>query len=220
MSAILRFRDSQDPTKFHDVPAIRGYSAYQIAVKNGYSGTEAQWVASITGVEGKSAYEVAKETGYTGTKADWILSLKGEKGDTGAPGTNGVDGKSAYQLAVQEGYDGTLTAWLASLKGPKGDTGNSGVTSFNTRTGAIMPASGDYDADKITETSTKKFVSPTEKTTWNAKLDKAGGTMTGAIVASYDSTKTKQVLNCQISTTDLTAGTSTLESGVLYIVYE
>lgn len=217
MSAILRFRDTVDKTKFHDIPAIRGYSAYQIAVKNGYTGTEAEWVASITGVEGKSAYEVAKETGYTGTKAEWILSLKGEKGDTGA---NGVDGKSAYQLAVQEGYEGSLTAWLASLKGPKGDTGNSGVTSFNTRTGAIVPASGDYDADKITETNTKKFVSPTEKTTWNAKLDKAGGTMTGAIVASYDSTKTKQVFNCQVSTTNLTAGTSTLESGVLYIVYE
>lgn len=217
MSAILRFRDTVDKTKFHDVPAIRGYSAYQIAVKNGYTGTEAEWVVSITGVEGKSAYEVAKETGYTGTKAEWILSLKGEKGDTGA---NGVDGKSAYQLAVQEGYEGSLTAWLASLKGPKGDTGNSGVTSFNTRTGAIVPTSWDYDADKIAETSTKKFVSPTEKTTWNAKLDKAGGTMTGAIVASYDSTKTKQVFNCQMSTTDLTAGTSTLESGVLYIVYE
>ena len=180
MSAILRFRDTVDKTKFHDVPAIRGYSAYQIAVKNGYSGTEAEWVASITGVEGKSAYEVAKETGYTGTKAEWILSLKGEKGDTGA---NGVDGKSAYQLAVQEGYEGSLTAWLASLKGPKGDRGDSGVTSFNARTGAIVPASGDYDADKITETSTKKFVSPTEKTTWNATLDKAGGTMSGAIVA-------------------------------------
>lgn len=214
MSAILRFRDTVDKTKFHDVPAIRGYSAYQVAVKNGYSGTEAEWVASITGVEGKSAYEVAKETGYTGTKAEWILSLKGEKGDTGA------DGKNAYQLAVQEGYEGSLTAWLASLKGPKGDKGDSGVTSFNARTGAILPASGDYNADQITETETNKFVSPDEKTTWNAKLDRAGGTMTGAIVAHYDSTKTKQVFNCQMSTTDLTAGTSTLESGVLYIVYE
>jgi hypothetical protein len=217
MSAILRFRDTVDKTKFHDVPAIRGYSAYQIAVKNGYTGTEAEWVASITGVEGKSAYEVAKETGYTGTKAEWILSLKGEKGDTGA---NGVDGKNAYQLAVQEGYEGSLTAWLASLKGPKGDKGDAGVTSFNNRTGAIMPASGDYDADKITETETNKFVSPAEKATWDGKLDKAGGTMTGAIVAHYDSTKTKQVFNCQVSTTNLTAGTSTLESGVLYIVYE
>lgn len=217
MSAILRFRDTVDKTKFHDVPAIRGYSAYQVAVKNGYSGTEAEWVASITGVEGKSAYDVAKETGYTGTKAEWILSLKGEKGDTGA---DGADGKSAYQLAVQEGYEGSLTAWLASLKGPKGDKGDSGVTSFNARTGAILPASGDYNADQITETETNKFVSPTEKTTWNAKLDKAGGTMSGAIVASYDSTKTKQVFNCQVSTTNLTAGTSTLENGVLYIVYE
>lgn len=127
MSVILRFRDTTDPTKFHDVKALRGLSAYQLAVKNGYTGTEQQWLASITGVEGKSAYEVAKETGYTGTKAEWLASLKGEngdkgdKGDTGAPGTNGTngtDGKSAYQLAQDGGYTGTQAQWLDSLKAP------------------------------------------------------------------------------------------------------
>lgn len=121
MSAILRFRDTTDKTKFHDVPAIRGYSAYQIAVKNGYAGTEKEWIASIIGVEGKSAYEVAKETGYTGTKAEWIASLKGEKGDPGIkgdPGNNGANGQSAYQIAVQKGFVGDEESWLASLKAP------------------------------------------------------------------------------------------------------
>lgn len=127
MSVILRFRDTTDPTKFHGVKALRGLSAYQLAVKNGYTGTEAAWLTSITGVEGKSAYEVAKETGYTGTKAEWIASLKGEKGDkgdkgepgtAGSNGTNGTDGKSAYQLAQDGGYTGTQAQWLASLKAP------------------------------------------------------------------------------------------------------
>lgn len=214
MSAILKVKDNNGVV--HDIPAIRGYSAYQIAVKNGYTGTEAQWIASVTGVEGKSAYEVAKTEGYTGTKAEWLTSLKGEKGDTGA---TGPQGSSAYDVAVAEGYEGSKAMWLASLKGPKGDTG--GVASFNGRAGAITPETGDYTAEKITESESKRFVSDEEKTTWNGKLNKSGGTMTGTLVAgAYSSTADKQVINCIMSTTDLTAGTSPLATGVLYIVYE
>ena len=212
MSAILRFRDTVDKTKFHDIKVLRGYSAYQIAVRNGYEGSEAEWIASVTGVEGKSAYEIAKQEGYTGTKAEWLASLKGE---------TGADGKSAYQLAQDAGFEGTMTEWLASLKGPKGETGNAGMISFNDRAGEVVPASGDYNADQITETEMKKFVSPTEKETWNGKLDNSGGIMTGTLVTGpYSSAAAKQVLNCIVSTTDLTAGTSELETGVLYIVYE
>lgn len=39
-----------------------------------------------TGPDGKSAYEVAKANGYTGTEAEWLASLKGEKGDKGTNG--------------------------------------------------------------------------------------------------------------------------------------
>ncbi|WP_233981743.1 discoidin domain-containing protein [Pectobacterium versatile] len=45
----------------------------------------------------------------------------------------------------------------------------SGVSSVFGRTGAVAAQNGDYDADKITETATRKFASPTEKTAWNAK---------------------------------------------------
>ena len=95
---LLRIKDENGV--WHDVEAIRGLSAYQLAVKNGYTGTEEQWLASITGVEGKSAYQVAKEEGFEGTETEWLASLKGDKGDAGAKGDTGNDGKSAYQLAV------------------------------------------------------------------------------------------------------------------------
>ena len=45
-----------------------------------------------------------------------------------------------------------------------------GVGAFNSRTGNVTPSTGDYTADQITET-TKKFVTTTEKNTWNAKQD-------------------------------------------------
>ena len=102
---LLRIKDENGV--WHDVEAIRGLSAYQLAVKNGYTGTEEQWLSSITGVEGKSAYQVAKEEGFEGTETEWLASLKGAKGD---------QGKSAYQVAQDGGYTGTEEEWLESLK--------------------------------------------------------------------------------------------------------
>lgn len=60
-------------------PAVDTYglSAYDIAVKNGYIGTEVAWLGSL---HGASAYEVALENGFVGTEAEWLASLKGEPG--------------------------------------------------------------------------------------------------------------------------------------------
>ena len=44
------------------------------------------------GADGKSAYEVALQNGFTGTEADWLESLKGQKGDIGEPGAAGAKG--------------------------------------------------------------------------------------------------------------------------------
>lgn len=37
---------------------------------------------ATTGQEGRSAYESAVKNGYTGTEANWVASLKGEPGDS------------------------------------------------------------------------------------------------------------------------------------------
>lgn len=85
----------------------RGFSAYEVAVHDGYEGTEEEWLLSL---HGKSAYEIAVELGYEGTEEQWLASLVGPAGE------------SAYQLAVDQGYEGTLAEWLASLKGPAGES--------------------------------------------------------------------------------------------------
>jgi hypothetical protein len=52
-------------------------------------------------------------------------------------------------------------------------------------------------------------------------LGKAGGTMTGAVVVGgTQDGATAQARNIVLSTTDLTAGTSTLATGTVYMVYE
>mgnify|MGYP000050636446 CR=1 FL=1 len=84
------------------------------------------------GTDGKSAYQIAVEQGYQGSESDWLSSLKGDKGDkgnTGAkgnPGQDGAEGKSAYAIAVEHGYEDSEEKWLLSLKGEKGDTGERG----------------------------------------------------------------------------------------------
>lgn len=46
------------------------------------------------GANGKSAYEVAVANGYSGTQAQWLASLKGADGAPGKDGSNGKDGQT------------------------------------------------------------------------------------------------------------------------------
>lgn len=122
----------------------RGYSAYDIAVLEGFAGTEAEWVESLKGAKGdvgatgpKGAKGDTGEKGAKGDKGDTgATGAKGDKGDTGAKGS---DGKSAYELAVEAGFQGTEEAWFASLKGTKGDTGAKGDKGDTGATGATGP---------------------------------------------------------------------------------
>lgn len=72
-----------------------GKSAYDIAVENGFIGTEQQWLDSlrgkdgtngIDGEDGKSAYQIAVDNGFVGTETEWLASLKGKDGLNGKDG--------------------------------------------------------------------------------------------------------------------------------------
>ena len=101
-----------------------GPSAYEVAVSNGFEGSETDWLTSLKG-----------EKGDKGDKGDQgPQGLKGDKGDQGIPGTSGgpsggvgPQGDSAYQVAVNNGFVGTEQDWLTSLKGDKGDQGPQGL---------------------------------------------------------------------------------------------
>ena len=75
---------------------------------------------------GKSAYQVAVENGFVGTEVEWLASLQGAKGDTGLDGAFAGQGYSAYEIAVINGYVGTEVEWLISLKGERGIQGIQG----------------------------------------------------------------------------------------------
>lgn len=67
-----------------------------------------------------------------------------------------------------------LTNWITGQSATV-----SGVSSVFGRTDSIVATAGDYNADQITETSTRAFVTPSQKATWSAKQDKltAGSTI-------------------------------------------
>lgn len=122
-----------------------------VAVANGLKGD--------TGADGLSAYQIAVINGYQGSQTEWLASLVGAKGDKGEKGNPGKDFKIVKTFPsiaemngtgfsdgdftmiasdVNDPDDGKLYVWngtgftyiadLSGSQGIKGDTGNTGDT--------------------------------------------------------------------------------------------
>ena len=118
------------------VSGTRGYSAYEIAVQNGFVGTEQEWLdslvgpqgeqgtpfdeltpeqkAEITGQEGKSAYEIAVENGFIGTEQDWVNSFLTPDGYYNKTEINNKFDKKPY-------YYNTVTLMISDTSLKEGD---------------------------------------------------------------------------------------------------
>lgn len=53
------------------------------------------------GRDGKSAYEIAVRDGFEGTEEEWLASLKGERGKDGKDGENGKDGEKGFSPSIE-----------------------------------------------------------------------------------------------------------------------
>ena len=124
-------------------------TAYAIAVKNGYRGTETDWIASLKGAKGDKGDKGEKgDTGETGPKGD-----TGDTGPQGPAGTNGVDGAAATIQA------GTVTSLPSTATPTVTNSGNTSAAVFNFGipkgekgdTGAQGPAGQDGSDANVTE---------------------------------------------------------------------
>ena len=111
-----------------DLP--RGKSAYEVAVENGFSGTETEWLASLKGATGAPGADgkdgTDGKTPYVGDNGNWYIGAddtgkpsrgaKGDKGEKGEKGAQGIQGEQGIQGVQGEKGD----------KGEKGDTGAQG----------------------------------------------------------------------------------------------
>lgn len=78
-----------------------------------------------------------------------------------------ADGDIVEQLDTHSlySYDSSTNTWLLISQPAVGEL----VTSVFGRTGDVLAQTGDYSGDQITQDSTHRFVTDTEKTTWNGK---------------------------------------------------
>ena len=119
------------------------------------------------GAAGKSAYEVALQNGFTGTEADWLTSLKGQKGDAGEPGATGAKGDPGEK--GDRGEPGTSgEKGERGEKGEKGDAGTPGKDGVNGKDGTNGVdgkdgADGYSPTATVTETDAGAVISITDK---------------------------------------------------------
>lgn len=92
----------------------RGWSAYEVAVQNGYEGTEAEWLASLKGKDGLTSHKVANnltttEDGYVlDARQGALLKEQLDSNQTATAGKVGVD--SIVNDLTTGGADKVLSA--------------------------------------------------------------------------------------------------------------
>ena len=107
---------------------IRGYSAYNIAVMEGYEGTIDEWLESLIGPKGDKG-----DPGPQGEKGDIGLpGIDGEPGSKGDKGDKGDTGNGIYAVVLRADY--TLSIYFTdgsvyntpSIRGREGAVGPTG----------------------------------------------------------------------------------------------
>ena len=146
-----------------------GKSAYEIAVQNGYDGTESDWLESLKGQKGDTG-----EPGTAGAKGD--PGEKGDQGEPGTPGKNGVNGKDgANGINGKDGVDGfspVATVTETDTGATITITDKTGTTTATVKNGTNAEATlwGDYtpgcEEGESAKYCTAKLVTVTGKQTW------------------------------------------------------
>lgn len=118
----------------------QGLSVYQVAVLNGFVGTEVEWLASLVGPKGDIGPQgpagpqgIQGPTGPQGIQG--IQGLKGDKGEKGDRGLQGIQGEVGPQ--GPQGLKGETGA--QGPQGLKGDTGAQGLQGIQGIQGEVGP---------------------------------------------------------------------------------
>lgn len=141
------------------------------------------------GENGKSAYEIAVQNGYDGTETDWLESLKGQKGDTGEPGATGAKGDHGEK--GDQGEPGTPgEKGERGEKGEKGDAGTPGKDGVNGKDGTNgvdgkNGTDGYSPTATVTETDAGAVISITDKNGTTTATVKNGTSGTSVDLSDY-----------------------------------
>ncbi|MBG0839010.1 hypothetical protein [Ectopseudomonas toyotomiensis] len=183
-----------DPVPFQG-PA--GESAYQIAVNNGFVGTEAEWLEALAGADGTNGTDGADGLSITGATIDvnghllltlsnstvldagYVVGPAGEDGVDGTDGTNGTDGRGIASMAI-DGSNHLIITYTDSTTEDAGLIPGSGGSAVWGGIGGTLSDQTDL-ADALAEkvdTVAGKGLSTEDYTT--AEKAKLGGVAAGA----------------------------------------
>lgn len=132
-----------------------GKSAYEIAVDNGFKGTEAEWLYSLKGDVGVGIYTVEKNIDnelivvLTDGSVIELGNIKGDRGPQGEKGDKGEDGVGIDEVYILDGnlYVKKSTDTEAiNLGSVKGDPATNIVQSVNGYTGIVKLTASDVGA--------------------------------------------------------------------------
>lgn len=161
---VRRFASNYAPANGHAENPSYYLTAYGLAVKNGFQGTEQEWLESITGPPGppgRSAYEYAVAGGYTGTEAEFALqmgreltvakisaAMQAHMTATGNPHKVSAEEIGAVSKAVFEGAMELLEAHVQNKENPHGVTRESLGAAEEDHTHQVADISG-LDAEVL-----------------------------------------------------------------------
>lgn len=167
-----------DSQNYMEIPGVGGKSAYEIAVADGFEGTESEYLESLVG---KDAYQIAVSEGFQGTQPEWLASLKAKtlyeewlvNGNVGSfddfllvMKIKGDKGDSVYQEWLAAGNTGSFEDFTETLK-VKGDTGrNLAVLGTVANAAALADKAKDDQAAYVTADNGHLFIYILTTDTW------------------------------------------------------
>ena len=183
---------------------------------HGVQGPEGpQGPAGVAGADGKSAYQTAVEAGYAGTETAFNEALKDVPGHIANKGN--PHGVTAAQVGAIPASEKGAANGVATLGADgKVPTGQLPAMDYAPSTHASQHGSG--GSDPITPAAIGAAAASHNQ----AASTITAGTFAATGVKAMNGTDytTARVRNIQASTTDLTAGSSALANGDIYLVYE
>ena len=148
---------------------VSGLSAYDIAVANGFVGTEAAWLASLKGERGSkgeqgqpgdSAYQIAQKNGFQGTEEEWLATLAQaalEESAEMTPPSGEESNYDAYGFGIIMPHSGMMNSLEVDCRQGSSTAGTEPVWCKVWRDGVLVALSLNSQVHKAYETLKWEF---------------------------------------------------------------
>lgn len=153
-----------------------------------------QFILVSEAVDGLSAYEIAKKNGFTGTEEEWLESIRGEKGDSITGATVDSDGYliltlgtgTTIKTALKPLVDAKQYADNAAASATQaGESETNAASSASTATAQANTATTQANNAKTSATNSANSASASAKSASNAKTSETNASSSSTIAKNW-----------------------------------